>query len=873
MKASRRIDRSVCGAVLSARVPSFPHLLPQTVTTGPAGSRPQPSRCIHDQRRKPQNGRPRTANNWITATAAADPASGTLLPMLFPPAWSSNSSWKRPSAHKAMHFLESACHRVERITAPSSSRSSKLEHHSRANHSSAAAARSQPSADEFDDILNQVENGIHESSSTPVAAETQKRVEDIYDVFDETDYNERQSKHIPSSATGRIDPEEFDEFFGQNGHSHGERQNKPKAQAKNNNRTNRRSNRIYKKNDDRDSGNSNINTFYDSSFNCSDPITHPTSLDTEASRPRKKELTKDELRSIVDPPMDGDSVQEHLTFIQDPYLRRYAPPDDRPDVRITEKNDDHMFPTWTDAADFDKDTQKTLRDLDHAVMTRLRQPFNVSAEAVYDIYRKLPGTRMSYVPTTLRHHMLRSLNMDARKTAKAMLRFFAVIADVKDSGFPLLRAEYNAAMSFASRYVGWTTAAEAESAVNLWREMEQVAHIPGNEVTFNILFDVASKAGNFTLAELAYDEMTKRGLRFNRYHAVSLIHFFGLKMDGDGVRAAYREMVDAGEMIDVVVLNCVIASFLRCGEEDAAERVYARMHPRYRQRLQASADAEAKLVSAETAASAAAASSTSTWHHQYPPSRGSFVLSSASSPSSSHPKETDYNSQKVLTQVLMMLAKVNRKNKDTRAGFQYLMPIRPDLGTYRILINHYATRLGSLPAVTRLLDDMKILRIPLHGAIFQALFCGFARHGGAIGVDCDWSLERLRSIWAALLKALDDETEGLYISPWLLMWVLRAFDRCGSPEMVFKAYNSLTSRWDPDEIQSEFVLNILHSLLKKRKPMHTWTGGDGDKDHEKKERKGAFGSGRKASHITKDFVPAIKQERSILGQLGRQQFP
>ncbi|CAK7215901.1 hypothetical protein SBRCBS47491_002634 [Sporothrix bragantina] len=583
-------------------------------------------------------------------------------------------------------------------------------------------------------------------------------------------------------------------------------------------------------------------------------------------RPRRSALSKDELLSFVDPPADGDTVDEHMAFIRDPYMRRYAQADE-PEVVVSRTNDEEDYPTWNDVAKADDVVQRVMHELNMAVGMRLRNPKSFSAPDIYDIYRQLPGTRMSHVPAKLRHQLLKALGMVEKKDAQSMLRYFAVIADVKDSGFALWMAEWNAAISFAARYVGSSSSSEVEAAVNLWREMEQEASIQGNSVTFNILFDVASKAGNFTLAEMIYKEMEKRGLQCNRYHHVSLIHFFGLKIDSDGIRAAYQEMVNAGEMIDVVVLNCVMSGFLRCGEEDAAERVYERMHQTYTGRLKdipmkVPAQKEGPDVVPTAAATEEAPESATVVSvdpdslPQSAPKMADLVRDAPAAPTSLD--TADFASHKVMTDVLLMLAKVSRGDNKLRASYQHLVPTRPDLSTYRILINHYAVRLGDLSSCTRYLRDMKKLRVPLNGAIFLALFKGFAIHGGRAGTRADWSEQRLRSIWSALLKALDDEVEGLYISTWLVLWALRAFDRCSTPEMVFKAYNSLTSRWDPSEADADFTIGVLHRLLKSRQPRALHRKGDDSDD-------GYTGRG-------KSWSSGPGGGASVLGRLGSRTF-
>ncbi|OAA55800.1 pentatricopeptide repeat protein [Niveomyces insectorum RCEF 264] len=720
MRVSRRIDRSACGALLSTRAaPRSPQPTPQLPF--PLYQNP-PSRCIHGRKRAQQHGRPQAPWFLPPSAAAADPASGTLLPFLLP---SSCTAWSQRQGDKA--------------AVPSS--------HVRFHNTAAAAAAAR----------------LATSGGADMPAATAN----------------------PTPAVSIVPA-----------------------------------------------------TFW---------------------RQRRPTLSKEELRSFVDPPPDGDSVDEHLDFIRDPYLRRYAPAAG-PELAVSHTREDAEFPTWKDVQQADEAVQRAVFALSRAVGTRLRNPARMSAAAVYDTYRQLPGsTRMAYLPASLRHQLLKALGMVEKKDAQSMLRYFAVIADVKDGGFTLWKAEWNAAISFASRYVGASTASETEAALALWREMEQEAGLPGNEVTFNILFDVASKAGNFTLAEMVYQEMETRGLRFNRYHHVSLIHFFGLKMDADGVRTAYQEMVDQGELIDVVVLNCVLAGFLRCGEEDAADRVYARMRQSAVTSWRTANTGRAKQGGTSTKTDG-----TAKGDPQFdgddrrtkgsdvltvPPSRPGIDSGKADEDTGAGTDDaaaaaldmSHFASQKVMTSVLMMLAKVSKGDAGLRAGYQHLVPTRPDLATYRILINHYAVRLGNLAAVTRFLRDMQTLRIPLHGAIFLALFKGFALHGGPPGTSTDWSEQRLRSIWAALLKALDEEAAGLYISTWLIVWVLRAFDRCSAtPEMVFKAYNSLSSRWTPSEADADFAIGFLHSLLRAKRPPSP------EQDREQRSREG--GRSRHGGH-------------------------
>ncbi|KAI0182036.1 hypothetical protein GGR52DRAFT_527177 [Hypoxylon sp. FL1284] len=476
--------------------------------------------------------------------------------------------------------------------------------------------------------------------------------------------------------------------------------------------------------------------------------------------------SKHELLEIVDQ-YDDTSVEEHLEFLRDPYLRRYALADG-PNLVVSDREDDVNLESVHRSQRVEPEEAETIRQLRRAVLLKLRRPATIDLDDVYDIFQSLPEPRASRLSARLRHQLLAVLGMVERKDSKSMLRYFSVLTDVKNSGFPLTRIEWNIALSFASQYVRRSTEVELESALHLWRDMEQVAGVKGSAVTFNILFDVASKAGKLSLAEMIYEEMTTRGFAFNRYHHVSLIHYFGLKQDSGGVRAAYKQMVESGELIDSIVLNCVISGLLASGEEVSAERVYEKMK--------------------ESA-------------------RGNSVL-----------PDRNYTMQKNITKVLMMFAKVGKKHTDLRPNFQQAALMSPDLQTYRLLIQHYGPKLGNLPKVAQFLDEMKLYNVPLHGAVFLSLFKSFGKHGGP---GSDWSAQRLGSVWDAFLDALDDKADGLYISTWMAMAILKAFAQYSSQNQVLDIYGQLSARWDLDPSNSQFMVDFLSRLL--QQGFHTRT--------------------------------------------------
>ncbi|KAI0442877.1 hypothetical protein F4803DRAFT_517696 [Xylaria telfairii] len=479
------------------------------------------------------------------------------------------------------------------------------------------------------------------------------------------------------------------------------------------------------------------------------------------SEPRVIPQDKDELLKIVDY-YDDAPVEEYVKFHRDPYLRNYATADG-PNIVVSDRREDIELQTVDGDREPVDEEFGPAWNLWLALVARHRRPAHVSLDTIWDLYQALPEPRPTHISTRARYLLMSALASGEQKNQKSMLRYFAVVADIKNCGLALTSFQWNWAISFASRYVAITTEVEVEAALQLWRSMEKDAKIRGTEVTFNILFDCASKAGKFTLAEMIYHEMSHRRYGFNRYHHVSLIHFFGLRQDSDGARAAYREMVEAGEMIDTVVCNCLIASFIRCGEEQSAEHVYEKMK---------ASNKEINVL----------------------PHR-------------------DYTMAKAISKVLRMFARVGYRYPDMRSIFQKTVLLSPDLHTYRILINHYGLRLGNLSKVAQFLDEMKAYRVPLNGVIFLALFKAFAVHGGR---HSEWDARRLDSVWEAFLDAMDAGADGLYISTWMAMAALEAHTHYATRDDMLDIYEALRRRWELDETNSQYMLQFLQGLLQKR---------------------------------------------------------
>lgn len=484
---------------------------------------------------------------------------------------------------------------------------------------------------------------------------------------------------------------------------------------------------------------------------------------TTKSLPYSRLLSNDQekrhLMSFVGERGEG-SVQEHFEFHRDPYRRGYAQPDG-PKLQVSDKKHDVEYPTRDETFKISDQLQAHILKLYAAIGQRLRHPNRITLDAIYKLYGQLPEPRMLYLTWQWRSRLLKVMGTPPKRDMESMLRYFTLVADVKNAGLTLRRTQWNFALAFATKYASRTTTQEMESALRLWREMEKEADVMGNDVTFNVLFDVAAKSGNFTLADMIYKEMESRGIEFNRFHHVSLIHYFGLRLDSGGVRAAYKEMVDSGEMIDTIVLNCVISGLLRCGEEAAAEDTYEQMK-------------NAHNLSADM-------------------------------------PQRDYMMNKVVTRVLMMFSKVGKQHPQLQESLQTNIQLAPDLHTYKLLIQHQAIRVGSLAKVAQYLDEMKHLKVSVHPTIFLALFKGFYLHGGFPGSE--WSEQRLNGVLKSLYQAKDSHGKAFRIEQWLVIWALRAVKKCASNEAVLEAFDAMAQRWDTRGERQQFMHAILENIL------------------------------------------------------------
>jgi pentatricopeptide repeat protein len=369
-----------------------------------------------------------------------------------------------------------------------------------------------------------------------------------------------------------------------------------------------------------------------------------------------------------------------------------------------------------------------------------------SHDRIFEQYQKLPYPRATYLPGKMITSLLHHLSVVQEKDRASMLRYLSVVDDLKASNMQLSLTEWNSAIAFAGRCMKKVSMFEVQSAMQIWREMEKEAGIQGDFYTFNILFDTATKAGKFSLAATFFKEMQARKIPFSRHFKTSLIHFHGLRKDGDGIRKAYRDLVESDHVVDTIVLNTVIASLIQASEASVAEQVFLRM-----KRLQQDRKGARKPFQ----------------HWRERRKLGKEM--------------SDAHFSKIL------------EPKGLKRLHE-IAPLGPDITTYRLILGHHTKESGNIDRVIELLDEMSGYGFQADGAIFYYLFRGFSEFGGV--PYSTWTSRRLDLIWDAFKRALDGGLETVRLEPGIASTILSAVSKCADMKRFETVQDEIRARWE-----------------------------------------------------------------------------
>ncbi|KAL2393190.1 hypothetical protein ABEF93_000834 [Exophiala dermatitidis] len=383
--------------------------------------------------------------------------------------------------------------------------------------------------------------------------------------------------------------------------------------------------------------------------------------------------------------------------------------------------------------------ESPLKEIEKRLKTRQLREISVTSDfidlllddrssnaALFQAYKRLPQPGVAFLPRGVVRVFLQRMATPWQKSEKSMIRYLSLIDDMQKAGLPITKGEWASAIYLAGRSFTRVTEADMVNSFRIWKQMEQEAGVKAHHVTFNILFDIAVRANKYSVAQMVLKEMHDRGLRLNRLGRVSVIYYHGLRGDGDAVRKAYRDFVDAGEIVDTLVLNCVIASLFNAQEPAAAEQIYERMKS-LQLELRRGKRGDGRSV----------------LYRKYP-GPGPEVIE----------HEMAANS---LGRTLLSASRLKQTLPGHHEQLQNTMPLTPDHTTFRTMISYHVNVSGNLNRITVLMDEMSTLfKLPFQSITFQLLFKGFALHGATSDPDATWSVKRLDMVWDACRRAIKE---------------------------------------------------------------------------------------------------------------------
>jgi pentatricopeptide repeat protein len=343
----------------------------------------------------------------------------------------------------------------------------------------------------------------------------------------------------------------------------------------------------------------------------------------------------------------------------------------------------------------------------------------VSQEELWQAYENLPEHRPRYLNDASIQRMFRHLAwVEFRTTTNAMQRYLAFLNHCSEEGLELNADIWNTAISFSARWIRRTSTAEFKAAVETWMRMEEAGFEPTN-VTFNILFDVAIRAGRYGLADTIFQELVTRKMPLNRFFRTSVIFYAGLQKNGDNVRSAFRDLVSSGEIVDTAVMNCVMLSLIRAGEGAAAENVFGKMKALHEEKF--------------------GIAGPQSWQAQK--RLGRFL---------DHTARALREERNTMQNSFFGTA---FSNEDRKEAIQNATPLAPNARTYRILIAYHAETSGDLDRIRDLMAEMSDRGLAIHGSAYFLCLKGFIAHGGIHRWRSSWCHMALEELWADFIAA------------------------------------------------------------------------------------------------------------------------
>jgi hypothetical protein len=402
--------------------------------------------------------------------------------------------------------------------------------------------------------------------------------------------------------------------------------------------------------------------------------------------------------------------------------------------------------------------------------------WDMSADEVWERYQLLPEPRCLSLSRSALHLVLRELSRARPRTRQNEARYLSILNGMRKEGIELTLSDWSAAISYVGRSRKQPDEHALQRCIALWHEME-MGGLKADRGVFNNLLDVAVRAHRYQAIDVLRAEMHQRGIVPDRYTYCILITLAGKQRQGDQVRWLYREMVQAGEIVDIVVINSVIHGLLSAGEAEAAEHIYFRIRRLFM-------DAIEELGLTPDA-----------------PERGDIVRA--------YTRQFQERARENRKKIALGLV-LDEHDISPRFAVRHPYWMAPNHVTLGLLLQHHCTVTGDFEKVLALLEDRKLLSIPEDQALYQALFQGFASFADPSKASTpeasNWTASRLSHIFESLIDTLQrqyHDSETKVIPAWarirltqgLTLSVLRAYGRLFRPYKIRGCYRALEKLW------------------------------------------------------------------------------
>lgn len=439
------------------------------------------------------------------------------------------------------------------------------------------------------------------------------------------------------------------------------------------------------------------------------------------------------LVGYVSPPLQETLVQDEAIRPQLPPLQTHTSSQDAKLIRLEPRSREEM---------------QTLI----MFLKELLDPTEIKTlDSLFYHYRALPAPRLAYIRTEEMNILLSRFMSVPVRTDLLMIRFLSVVDNMRELKIPISRKEWITIISYVGqRFNNKVGLPEIEATLKLWRELEKKAGTELGPTLFNILLDMAVKSNQHNLVEAILAEMKYRQIEADRFTLTTMITWYGILRDAASVRETFTRLLQNGEVVDTMVYNALIVAFMRAGEWDTAEELFDRMRNLGKK-------IKVKKEKALT--------------------QGLKPDGSPISPS------RDYLDYRRYAQELKVMAKQHKlKSALERLPFPgdhgSQVYCGPNIVTFNIFLRNHCSY-GDFKEVTKLLTEMKGLKVSLEPSIFLSLFRAFTLHGEGYRNTSKWTRDRIEEVYAALLREVYQprvkQSEEVRLSTMLACEVVKAF--------------------------------------------------------------------------------------------------